>query len=168
MTPDCFAQDSGLLFWKPAPHFLSTAGLHPCGTSAEPCRAFNVSVFSINKYIGTPGWILSCFLGSQCRASWSSAGLHRQRRHTELCRTCHEPTHVRWLYLIRVANAAVCKFMQVLSCFAYGKTFSRAREEGSNEKWHVPSLGRKLLRLMRKFQQSSETATKCCGDGKVH
>ena len=29
-------------------------------------------------------------------------------------------------------------------------------------------VGRKLLRLMRKFQQSSETATKCCGDGKVH
>ena len=78
-------------------------------------------------------------------------------------------THARWLYnLIRVANAAVCKLMQVLSCFACGKTFSRAREEDINQKWHVPSLGRKLLRLMRKFQQSSETATKCCGDGKVH
>ena len=65
-------------------------------------------------------------------------------------------------------QGAVCKFMQVLSCFACGKTFSRAREEESNQKWHVPSLGRKLLRLMRKFQQSSGTATKCCGDGKVH
>ena len=65
-------------------------------------------------------------------------------------------------------QGAVCKFMQVLSCFACGKTFSRAREEDSNQKWHVSSLGRKLLRLMRKFQQSSETATKCCGDGKVH
>ena len=63
---------------------------------------------------------------------------------------------------------AVCKFMQVLSRFACGKTFSRAREEDSNQKWHVSSLGRKLLRLMRKLQQSSETATKCCGDGKVH
>ena len=65
-------------------------------------------------------------------------------------------------------QGAVCKFMQVLACFACGKTFSRAREEDSNQKWHVSSLGRKLLRLMRKFQQSSETATKCCGDGKAH
>ena len=81
----------------------------------------------------------------------------------------HVSTHARWLYnLTRVANAAVCKLMQVLSCFACGKTFRRAREENSNQKWHVPSLGRKLLRLMRMFQQSSETATKCCGDGKVH
>ena len=63
-------------------------------------------------------------------------------------------------------QGAVCKFMQVLSCFACGKTISRAREEDSNQKWHVSSLGRKLLRLMRKFQQSSETATKCCGDEK--
>ena len=55
-------------------------------------------------------------------------------------------------------QGAVCKSMQVLSCFACGKTFSRAREEDSNQKWHVPSLGRKVLRLMRKFQQSSETA----------
>ena len=62
-------------------------------------------------------------------------------------------------------QGAVCKFM--LSCFACGKTFSRAREEDSNQKWHVSSLGRKLLRLMRKFQQSSETATGCCGDGKA-
>ena len=60
-----------------------------------------------------------------------------------------------------------CKFMQVLSCFVCGKTFNRAREEDSDQKWHVSSLGRKRLRLMRKFQQSSETATKCCGDGKV-
>ena len=65
-------------------------------------------------------------------------------------------------------QGAVCKFMQVLSCFACGKTFSRAREEDSNQKWHACSLGRRLLRLMRKFQQSSETATKCCGDGKAH
>ena len=65
-------------------------------------------------------------------------------------------------------QGAVCEFMQALSCCACGKTFSRAREEDSNQKWHVSSLGRKLLRLMRKFQQSSETATKCCGDGKVH
>ena len=65
-------------------------------------------------------------------------------------------------------QGAVCKFMQVLSCFACGKPFSRDREEDSNQKWHVSSLGRKLLRLMRKFQQSSATATKCCGDGKVH
>ena len=65
-------------------------------------------------------------------------------------------------------QGAVSKFMQALSCFACGKTFSRAREEDSNQKWHVSSLGRRLLRLMRKFQQSSETATKCCGDGKVH
>ena len=65
-------------------------------------------------------------------------------------------------------QGTVCKFMQVLSCFACGKTFSRGREEDSNQKWHVSSLGRKLLRLMRKFQQSSETATKCCGDGKAH
>ena len=65
-------------------------------------------------------------------------------------------------------QGAVCKFMQLLSCFACGKTFRRAREEDSNQKWRVSSLGRKLLRLMRKFQQSSETATKCCGDGKVH
>ena len=65
-------------------------------------------------------------------------------------------------------QGAVCKFMQVLSCFACGKTFRQAREEDSNQKWHVSSLGRKLLRLMRKFQQSSETATKCCGDGKAH
>ena len=64
-------------------------------------------------------------------------------------------------------QGAVCKFMRVL-CFACGKTFSRAREEHSNQKWHVSSLGRKLLRLIRKFQQSSRTATKCCGDGKVH
>ena len=65
-------------------------------------------------------------------------------------------------------QGAVCKFMQALACFACGKTFSQAREEDSNQKWHVSSLGRKLLRLMRKFQQSSETATKCCGDGKAH
>ena len=58
--------------------------------------------------------------------------------------------------------------LQGAACFACGKTFSRAREEDSNQKWHVSSLGRKLLRLMRKFQQSSETATKCCGDGKAH
>ena len=63
-------------------------------------------------------------------------------------------------------QGAVCKFMQVLSCLACGKTISRAREEDSKQKWHVSSLGRKLLRLMRKFQQSSETATKCCGDEK--
>ena len=31
-------------------------------------------------------------------------------------------------------QGAVCKFMQVLSCFACGKTFSRAREEDSNKK----------------------------------
>ena len=31
-------------------------------------------------------------------------------------------------------QGAVCKFMQVLSCFACGKTFSRAREEDSNQK----------------------------------
>ena len=37
-------------------------------------------------------------------------------------------------------QGAVCKFMQVLSCFACGKTFSRAREEDSNQKWHVSSL----------------------------
>ena len=41
----------------------------------------------------------------------------------------HVSTHVRWLYnLIRVANAAVCKFMQVLSCFACGKTFKPLAE----------------------------------------
>ena len=59
----------------------------------------------------------------------------------------------------KTLQGAVCKSMQVLSCFACGKTFSRAREEDSNQKWHVSS--RKLLRLMRKIQQSRETATNC-------
>ena len=31
-------------------------------------------------------------------------------------------------------EGAVCKLMQALSCFACGKTFSRAREEDSNQK----------------------------------
>ena len=31
-------------------------------------------------------------------------------------------------------QGAVCKFMQALSCFACGKTLSRAREEDSNQK----------------------------------
>ena len=51
----------------------------------------------------------------------------------------HVSTHVRWLYLIRVANAAVCKFMQVLSCFACGKTFSRAREEDTTRSSMCPA-----------------------------
>ena len=46
-------------------------------------------------------------------------------------------------------QGAVCKSMQVLSCCACGKTFSRAREEDSNQKWHVSSLGRKLLSMSR-------------------
>ena len=51
------------------------AGLHP-----EPCRALNVSVFLLNNCAGTSA---DCFaqdtellFGSQCRASWASAGLH--------------------------------------------------------------------------------------------
>ena len=52
--PDCFAQDSELLFGQ-CRTSRPSAGLHPSGASAEPCRALNVSVFSTNKYSGTSG-----------------------------------------------------------------------------------------------------------------
>ena len=64
-------------------------------------------------------------------------------------------------------QAAVCKFMRVLSSLLVARPLAEFEKKIATRN-HMSSLGRRLLRLMCKFQQSNETAAKCYGDGKMH